>query len=304
MSTVWFSLRGFLQRALEMLDALGDDVEPPAPQTPEDFARIYERLSAAELHAQSDELTEADLLADLSGGRREPRFLGFYSEGGGLLALRRYGFVQLLENKGIDPVFSVDTTDPATHRLIIYDGVESDDTLIIELAAGFRELCIPGPVTCKMLFIDWLCMQDPRKSFPPDRVPLPEQKHPGLGLFIYFGQLLQLMGVRLECDGLMNHPAHFHNAFLYGKAMDFADPAHEGWFQALSRDLEGLELGEATRAVDQGRVLDQDGEVVRWRGLPQVVPITLRLQTWLDSREYKDAVMAARACHSFTVIDG
>ncbi len=272
MSTVWFSLRGFLQRALEMLDALGDDVEPPAPQTPEDFARIYERLSAAELHAQSDELTEADLLADLSGGRREPRFLGFYSEGGGLLALRRYGFVQLLENKGIDPVFSVDTTDPATHRLIIYDGVESDDTLIIELAAGFRELCIPGPVTCKMLFIDWLCMQDPRK--------------------------------RLECDGLMNHPAHFHNAFLYGKAMDFADPAHEGWFQALSRDLEGLELGEATRAVDQGRVLDQDGEVVRWRGLPQVVPITLRLQTWLDSREYKDAVMAARACHSFTVIDG
>ncbi len=299
MSTVWGSLKGFLQRALDMLGDEGD--ERPAPRTPADFERIYHELNAAELHADSGELTDADLFADLMEPRRDSEFLGYYSAEGGLTALRRYGFVQMLEAKGIDPVFDVDTCDAACHRLQIFDGEKTDEHLVIELRAGFRDLDLPSGVTCRMLFIDWLLMQDPRLEFDPDRPRLPEQKHPGLGLFMYFGQLLQLMGTRLECDGLMNHPAHFHNAFLYGKAMDFADPADEGWFQALRRDLSELSLADATSAVDGGRVRDQHGEVVRWRGKPQVAPITLRLQAWLDSAAYKDEVTRVADQWDFTV---
>ena len=154
-----------------------------------------------------------------------------------------------------------------------------------------------------MLFIHWLLMQDPRRDFSADRPRLPDQDHPGLGLFIYFGHLLRLMAVRLHCDGLMNHPAHFHNAVLYAKVMRFVDPEMEGRFQALERDLAELDLGAATRAVDDGRVIDDAGEPVAWRGLPQVMPITLQVHTWLDSTQYRESVDRTREACRFRVVD-
>ena len=63
-----------------------------------------------------------------------------------------------------------------------------------------------------------------------------------------FGYLLRLMALRLGCDGLLNHPAHFHNAQLYGRFFNFVDPEVEGRFRALERDLAHLSLADATVA--------------------------------------------------------
>ena len=273
-----------------------------APPSVAEYPDVFHQLSRDQLHDDAEELTEEAILEDLfQPHSHSHHFLGFYSQRGGSLAMERYGFFRLLRQKGFDPKLTADLSDPARHKLLIYDRSEDPEHLLIRLEAGFRDLELPHGERCRMLFIDWLMMQDPRRSFSPDRPRLPDQDHPGLGLFLYFGQLLKLMAIRLHCDGLMNHPAHFHNALLYGKVMHFADPEMEGRFQALRRDLRGLDLAEATRAVDEGRVVDAEGRPVKWQGVPQVMPITLRVMTWFDSPEYKDAVASAREADRFTV---
>lgn len=272
-----------------------------APPSLAEYPEVFNQLSRDQLHDDAEELTEEAILEDLfQPHSRSHHFLGFYSQQGGSLAMERYGFFKLLRQKGFDPILTADLSDAARHKLLIYDGTEDPEHLLIRLEAGFRDLGLPHGEHCRMLFIHWLMMQDPRRDFSPDRPRLPDQDHPGLGLFLYFGQLLKLMAVRLHCDGLMNHPAHFHNALLYGKVMHFVDPEMEGRFQALRRDLRGLDLAEATLAVDEGRVLDAEGQPVKWQGVPQVMPITLQVMTWFDSPEYQDAVASARETNRFT----
>ncbi len=294
---MWQQLRNWLGRGLP---GSGSDAAEPAATA--DYPRIYRQLTPDRLHADSEELTEEAILEDLYRPRsRGHHFLGFYSKEGGHLAMERYGFFKLLRDKGFDPRIGGDFSDTRRQQLRIYDGVDDPEHQLIRLEAGFRDLELPHGEDCRMLFIHWLMMQNPRRELASGRPPLPDQDHPGLGLFLYFGHLLRLMAVRLHCDGLMNHPAHFHNAVLYGKVMRFVDPQAEGRFQALRRDLAGLDLANATRAVDDGRVLDASGEPLRWQGVPQVMPITLQVHTWFDSPEYRDAVAAATESERFTV---
>ncbi len=294
---MWRELKHWLAR--------GQASESAADETPRsvvEYPRVFSQLSRDQLHDAAEELTEEAILEDLfQPHSRSHHFLGFYSSQGGRLAMERYGFFKLLRQKGFDPKLTADLSDPARHQLLFYDGTEDPENLLIRLEAGFRDLELPHGEHCRMLFIYWLMMQDPRRSFSADRPRLPDQDHPGLGLFLYFGQLLKLMAVRLHCDGLMNHPAHFHNALLYGKVMHFVDPEMEGRFQALRRDLRGVDLAAATRAVDEGRVVDADGRAVKWQGVPQVMPITLQVMTWFDSPEYQDAVAGALEANRFTI---
>ncbi len=284
----------------EWLGGLRPADRPPAAG---DYPRVYRQLSLSELHEDPEELTEEAILDDLmQPSRRRHHFLGFYSGQGGRLAMERYGFFKLLRQKGFDPQLTADLSDPDRQQLRIYDGTDDPEHLLIRLEAGFRQLRLPHGEDCRMLFIQWLMMQDPRREFSAERPRLPDQGHPGLGLFLYFGHLLKLMAVRLHCDGLMNHPAHFHNGVLYGKVMHFVDPEVEGWFQALRRDLGGLYLAAATRAVDDGRVVNAAGDPVTWQGVPQVMPITLQVHTWFDSPEYQDAVAETREANRFTVL--
>ncbi len=290
---MWKKLKDWLERT-------------PADRTPRsaaNYPEVFRQLSPDELHEDPEELTEEAILEDLFQPQsRSHHFLGFYSQQGGRLAMERYGFFKLLRDKGFDPRFGGDFSDPQRQVLRVYDRTDDPEHLLIRLEAGFRDLRLPHGEDCRMLFIHWLLMQDPRRDFAAGRARLPEQRHPGLGLFLYFGHLLKLMAVRLHCDGLMNHPAHFHNAILYGKVMHFVDPEMEGRFQALRRDLADLDLAETTRAVDECRVIDAAGQPLRWRGAPQVMPITLQVHTWFDSPEYRDTVAMTLEANRFSVV--
>ena len=296
---------GWLQKVFARLKPTSEREADRTPRSAADYPRVFDQLSPEELHEDTEELTDEALSEELFRRRsRGRRFLGFYSHQGGQLAMERYGFFKLLRDKGFDPRLRVDLTDPQRHQLLVYDGTVDTEHLLIKLEAGFRDLELPHGESCRMLFIEWLMMQDPRRSFTTEHPRLPDQRHPGLGLFLYFGHLLKLMAVRLHCDGLMNHPAHYHNAVLYGKVMRFVDPEVEGRFQALRRDLADMDLAAATRAVDEGRVIDAGGQVLEWRGVPQVMPITLQVLTWFDSPEYQDAVAKSRDANRFEVVTG
>jgi hypothetical protein len=303
MAEPWRTLKRVVTEALARARSGNDEIEWAASFAPR-YDKVFESLTREELYGDSSELLDEGLLDGLF--RRERRhedghFLGMYSEEGGELALERYGFLQLLRDKGFDPKVSMDLSNPDEHRLRIYDGEETPGHLLVELGAGLREFELPDGTECRLLFVNWLLMQDPRDDFPAGRPALPDQEHPGLGLFPHFGYLLRLVALRLDCDGLLNHPAHFHNASLYGRFFQFVNPSVEGWFRALERDLSDLSLAEATAAVDCGRVVDESGAPCTWEPAPQVAPITNRVRHWFASEEYRSAAANAHDQAHFVV---
>ncbi len=264
---------------------------------------MYDRLSTADLAREDPKPLEEDL-ESLFGPpeARVRRFLGLYSEEGGRLALERYGFLQMLRDKGFENLLlSSDLSDSSRQVLRIHYDQRDPEHLLVEMVLGFRPLQLPNGTTGKMLSVEWLIMQDPRREFSPDRPPLPEQAHPGLGLFRWQGELLRLMATRLGCDGLMNNPQQFHNGALYGRVMKFVDPVDEGRLRALERDLAELSLREASSAVAEGRVREVGGETFEWKGRPQVLPITLPLQAYFKSDDYRSAVQRVRDGTRFVV---
>lgn len=267
------------------------------------YRRVYDRLTRADLTREDPRPTESDLSALFRPPEaRVDRFLGLYSAEGGHMALERYGFLQLLREKGFENLLlSTDTSDASRHALRIHFDQRNPEHLLVEMVLGFKPLRLPSGTTGRMLSVEWLLMQDPREKFPADRPRLPDQQYPGLGLFYWQAELLRLMATRLECDGLMNNPQQFHNAALYGKAMKFVDPVHEGILRALERDLADLPLGEASRAIATGRVREVGGETFQWEGHPQVLPISLSMQVYFDDDDYRSTVERVRESKRFVL---
>jgi hypothetical protein len=71
------------------------------------------------------------------------------------------------------------------------------------------------------------------------------------------------MAARLGMGAVVFRPAHFHTAYAARHAFQFIDPDRQGRFEALLRDLSGVPLLEATRAVAEGRVR-MDGAPYVW----------------------------------------
>jgi len=289
------------QTLVDILREAFDRVRSPQGGSPQgegesfipEYDRVFASLTRAELYGDSTSLMEEDLVAELfDREQRASHFLDFYSAEGLELAFERYGFFQLLRDRGFEPTLLVDLANPDEHRLRIYDAPARSPTeranLLIELGIARRTFPLPNGVPLGLLFINWLMMQNPRAAFAADRPALPDQEHPGLGLFPHFGYLIQLMALRLECDGLLDYPAHFHNAHLYGRFFHFVDPMVEGRFRALERDLAHLPLARATEAVDAGLVCAADGEVVIWQAQPQVAAITNRARAWFADDGYRE----------------
>ncbi|MCC6747035.1 MAG: histone deacetylase [Deltaproteobacteria bacterium] len=280
--------------------------------------RVAQRLDVVRLRQGESRLGPEDL-ADFSAEQRGgPLFLGFYTEEGLAWGLREYGFLQLLEDRGFAPLLvSVDTKDPLRHIARIHYAERDPEHLVVELVARLRttgppttpstltSLTEPKPAEpLRLLSIEWLLMQDPRASFSLDRPKLPGQQYPGLGLGRWIVELLRKTAERLECDGLMNQPAHYHTALLYSRYMLFLDPEEQGRFEALKRDLAHLPLLEATERVAAGQVLDAStGQVLHWEAGPQVLPLAPRLIAHFARAEYQAAVQAARGRSRYGLLD-
>lgn len=299
-------LLGAWARTWEWLAGRADSLPKPLPRPPfaEQYDAVYASIDPKELQDESEPMDEAALIDELFrvDGRGQ-RFLGYYSEDGARRALERYGFFDLLRDRGFEPILVGDVSDPDEHRMRIYDGDESVERLLIELVVGVRAVTLPNQVDCRFLFVNWLQMQDPRAVFPADRTPLPDQDHPGLGLFIQFAYLLKLISDRIGCDGLLNHPSHPHNGVLYGKVCHFVDPVIEGRFRALERDLGTEDLAELTALVQSGAIVDDDGAPYVWEPAPQVLPVSRRARGWFRSKAYCSVVEATGQSARFRRLD-
>jgi hypothetical protein len=109
-----------------------------------------------------------------------------------------------------------------------------------------------------------------------------------------------LMCERLELDGVLFVPAHYHLVSQGLRHLAFLDPVDAARFAAYREALAGLPLAQATHAAENGRVVDaKTGQPAHWRPVPMVIPVSKRLRDRLASPSYREEVAAARGRYSF-----
>jgi hypothetical protein len=225
-------------------------------------------------------LTEEDILASLAPrSAKSSRLLDFYTREGLEFALSRYGILEVLRRLGYSQ-FRVDI-----------DREERGDRMRLFAHAGGREHLLIEVVLERLkigdddlLYVHWLTLRNPRGKFSGSRPRLPGQEEPGLGMAREAGLLLSKTAERLQLSGIAFRPAWMHTAYAARSAMRFVDPARQGRFEALLRDMAHVPLLELTLAVAEGRVT-MNGERYTWEAHEMV--------HWLDGRP-ADADAVAR----------
>jgi len=248
------------------------------------------------------QLTATDLLPDLGGPHRPRRLLGALTRQQLELTLERAGQLERLRQLGfLQPTVELDLEHPAGETVRIH-GDAAQTELLAELRIRIDRRTAPG---LAMLRIEWLLLQNPREPFSPARPRLPGQEHPGLGMLRDVIAMLTVICERLQLDGLLWVPAHYHTAAQGRHASRFLAPADEGLFRALEAALAGLPLPAAVAAVEQGRVRDAaTGEPFAWHPMVVVVAVSERLRQQLDGEDYERLAAAAAAARRFELAPG
>ncbi len=269
---------------------------------PQRYQRIAKRLTTAELQEANSTnglLSEKDLFELNIGRRSDGLFLGFYSKKGILTAFERYGIIKNLNDLGFkNLIFEINTNDPYIHRLVIYDGKKASDRLLIEAVLRRKSIEIQMPFRTGLngryfetLAIEWLCMQNPEKSFSKEQPRFPGQQFPGLGMASKAVEIMLITAWRLHLAGLLNTPDHFHNAFLYSRIFYYLNPEHQAWFEALKRDLKAYPLHVISWAIEWNLVIDEvKNKPLEWVIGQQMVPLHSELKKLFASDAYKQYV--------------
>jgi len=118
-----------------------------------------------------------------------------------------------------------------------------------------------------------------------------EPRAPGLGLLYDILSILVVVCERMELDGVLFVPSHFHLAVQGRRILRGLDPADEATLRQIIRLVEGLPLGSALEAIELGKIRSlETGETIGWRPLSMVMPTSERLRQELESEAYERAV--------------
>ena len=246
---------------------------------------------------------------DAAGPAPAGQFLGRFNPGALEREMEAAGILAALAARGYPKVHLHTDVVGAEHRLRIV-GPRAQDPLV-ELRVSEITVVVADPVLrdagadlLYALSVHWLALQDPGKSFAPDRPPLPGQRHPGLGFGRRFYGRLMTWAHEWGKDALLNFPEYYHNAVFYSSLFRFVSPTRQGRIEALRRDLGGLDVCEASAAVAEGRVVEEGepgGTPFRWEPAEMISPVTASVTHALDSDAYKKAAAAARDAAKFRV---
>ncbi|MBI4512269.1 MAG: histone deacetylase [Deltaproteobacteria bacterium] len=234
------------------------------------FGWLASTLSRESLSGK--DTTESDILEQLGVPSQGPaRLLGFYSAEGIECAFFRYGILDHLQRLGYAHFRFEMGPASVGERLRALGSADGRDHMLLEVVL---ERATVSEST--VLFVHWLALRHPRVPFGPDRPKLPGQDAPGLGLAREAMELLGRMADRLGLEGVVIRPAWYHVAFSARHRLRFVDPARQGRFEALVRDLAHLTLLQATLAVVEGRVV-MNGSRYSWEADDMAL--------WLNGRQ-------------------
>ena len=236
------------------LEPISDDYDPMG----ERYARISKELDLQD-SADDDWISADDLVQALRLPlpRRE-KLLDRYTAEAVEYALDRFGILPHLRRLGYDRLRVVLDGDRNADRLRILGSAAGAEHLLVECVLA-RE-----PIAgVEMLYVHWLTLRNPLAAFSGDRRKMPGQEVPGLGMAREAGEVLIRIAMRLNLMGLAFRPAWYHTAYAGRYYLRFVDPARQGRFEALMRDLAGVPMLAATTALAEGKVL-MDGRPYTW----------------------------------------
>ena len=272
---VWLPGGGYTAAAWRVLAgtglALASGSDAPVPEDLDPLEARFQALSRAirPVDITGDlTLTEDDLGFGLGARAAPHRYLGLYSAEGVEFALYHYGIIEQVARLGyVDLRVILDRAEPGERFRLVGKSRDPSDQAEHLLAESVLEVqratlpLIPGLAGSgpdgegvPLLYVHWLTLRNPRAHFGHGRPRLPGQDVPGLGLAPEATELIGRIAERLGLAGVALRPAWYHVAYAGRHRFRFADPARQGRFEALIRDLRGVSLLEATAAVAEGRV--------------------------------------------------
>ncbi|MEM9074096.1 MAG: hypothetical protein AAGE52_36730 [Myxococcota bacterium] len=263
------------------------------------YRKVARSLSRLELMETSmgDDWDPRDLVS-----RGPRRFLDFYGDEGLRLGMERYGLYDVLKRRGYSDLTLRSQAADDRHTLIVEGSHPElpEPTHLVELVVR-RDLLVPEASTgmttnFQVLTVDWLTLRHPAGTFTQERPQLPGQDAPGLGLSERVAELLYRVVDRLHLDGLVTVAEYFHNAVIYRREFSYFDPVESGRYDALYRDLmneAGLNLAQASWAVDWGFVTEVEQGTFKWKGEALVHAMAPRLLSYLTSSAHRRAAKEA-----------
>ncbi len=227
------------------------------------------------------DLTEEDLLG-IAPDARVSRLLGRLNHAQLVRLMERAGIMDQIRGRDFpDPRVDIDPSFGLGETLRVW-GDPARTELLMELRLSNNRTLAPG---MDLMWLEWLLMQNPRADFSPARPPLPGQEHPGLGILADVFAWLVIACREAGLDGVAFRSAHFHVATLARRRFRFLEPRLQIRFDAIMEATESLGLAEASHLVAQGRVRDAvTGEPVAWQEATMMLPVTDRLERWLEER--------------------
>lgn len=297
---LWLPAGGYTSHAWKVLAGSGLVLAKHSDEPiPSDFDPLAARMKGIARSIKPENLgsapllSEADVAEALGLPRTGPaRLVSYYTPEGLEFALEKYRVLPLVRRLGFENLHVVIDRAGAYDRarLVGRDSTTGGNVVLVELEVERRRV---GDGT--FLFVNWLSLRNPRARFSSVRPQLPGQEVPGLGLAKEMTHLLTLMAHRLVLDGVAFRPSWFHMAWAARQSARFVNPARQGRFEALCRDVRGMPLLEATRAVAEGRML-LNGQPYAWEADEMV--------RWLhppDDETDKAAVAEVRESSHFTL---
>jgi acetoin utilization deacetylase AcuC-like enzyme len=213
------------------------------------FQRISRLLSREPL-SDWEPITQEDLEGAMGHvAPRDQRVLGYYTAQALEYALFRYGVLSHLERLGYRGLRVEVSTTGVGDRIQLLGHAGGQEHLLVDCVLERKRL---GDE--ELLFINWLTLRHPLARFSDLRPQLPGQEVPGLGLSREAAEMFMLMADRLKLAGVAFRPMWYHLAVVARARFRFVDPARQGRFEALMRDLAHVPLLEVTHLVAKGHV--------------------------------------------------
>ncbi len=266
------------------------------------FRRIEDAVARASHEVSRSDwvFTQDDVMLGMRGAA-DSRIFGHYTKHGLELQLERLGILNQIRARGFrTPTLSVDSGSETGHTVRIF-GDPGRKELLMELRARRDRAELPG---MEVLYIEWLLLQNPRLEFTSARPRLPGQERPGLGLLREIVALLMVICEQAGLDGILFVPAHYYMAALGRRHLRFLRVRDAATYDSIHDALYNLELAQASRAIDEGRLVDSvSGGSVEWHTPPMILPISKRMAGRFDEPEKQADYAAIRSRLSYVLSD-
>ncbi len=243
-------------------------------------------LPIAKLTAEKDgaSLDDDDLLDLFSDVNKKTKLFDYYSAYGVECAMDKVGIFDHLRNIGFPLTHLEFELDHPNGQAIRVWSSDAKKELLLEAVLD-EKTCLDNR---KILWIEWLLLQNPTKTPTEARPLLPGQTYPGLGCLKQVIGLLFMVADRLNFDGLGFNPSHYHVCFMAKGQGYFEKPRDEARFRVAQAITAGMNIQKASQSLSDGMKFGT--QTYKWIPARMIIPTSEAAKAWFARSEFQHEV--------------